>query len=78
MTQTTNLGLTLLEVGQREKEATINEGFAKIDAQVGKLFLGDLASDPATTGLKAGVTYFNTTTSKLKVLRGNLTWVNVA
>jgi 3-deoxy-D-manno-octulosonate 8-phosphate phosphatase KdsC-like HAD superfamily phosphatase len=78
MTQTTNLGLTLLEVGQREKEATINEAFAKIDVAFGNTFLGDLATDPLVTGHKAGTTYFNTTVSKLKVLRGNLTWVNVA
>ena len=72
---TTNLLLTLLDVGQKEKEVTINTNFALIDSTVTR-FLGDLASDPATTGLAKGTTYFNTATSRLKVLRGTNVWVN--
>lgn len=77
MATTTYLQLQFLEVGQREKEVTINENMASIDAKVIR-FLGDLPADPATTGISKGSTYFNTTTSKLKVLRANNTWVNVA
>lgn len=74
---TANLNLTLLDVGQKEKEVTINDNFTKIDASVLR-FLGDLASDPPTTGVKTGSTYYNTATSKLKVLRANNTWANAA
>lgn len=77
MATTTYLQLQLLEVGQREKEVTINENMASIDSKVIR-FLGDLPADPATLGISKGSTYFNTTTSKLKVLRANNTWVNVA
>lgn len=35
MTTTTNLGMTLLEVGQKEKEVTINTNMGLIDALVG-------------------------------------------
>lgn len=81
MTTTTRLGITLLEVGQREKEATINDGFIKIDAAIKDIqdtnYLGDLATDPGTS-YRPGTTYFNTTSQKLKVLRANLIWANAA
>lgn len=77
MTVTTNLALTLLEVGQKEKEVTINQAFTNIDTKVIR-YLGEAASDPSPTGVTAGSTYYNTSSSKLKVLKSNATWVNVA
>lgn len=77
MATTTQLGLTLLDVGQKEKEVTINQNFQIIDDKALR-FLGDLASDPPTTGVPKGSTYYNTATSKLKVLRTNNTWANAA
>jgi hypothetical protein len=77
MAQTSYLQLDLLEVGQKEKETTINGNMTKLDQKVLR-YLGDLASDPATTGVPAGSTYYNTATSKLKVLRANNTWANAA
>lgn len=77
MATTSYLLLKLLEVGQKEKEATINENMNLIDNKVPR-FLGDLATDPSTTGIPKGSTYFNTATSKLKVLRANNTWVVVS
>ena len=77
MAQTSYLQLDLLEVGQKEKETTINGNMTKLDQKVPR-YLGDLASDPVTTGVPAGSTYFNTGTSKLRVLRANNTWAYVA
>lgn len=74
---TTNLLLTLLDVGQKEKEVTINTNFNIIDSKL-PLYLGELSTDPSTTGKAFGSTYYNTTLSKLKVLKTNATWVNVA
>ena len=74
---TNNFQLTLLDVGQKEKEATINTNFQKLDNEVPK-YLGEAASDPATTNRAPGSTYYNTGSSKLKVLKSNLTWANVA
>lgn len=77
MTTTTNFQLTLLEVGQKEKEATINSNMQRLDQYVPR-FLGDLAVDPTSSGVAAGSTYFNTQSNKLKVLRANGSWVNAA
>lgn len=77
MAKTTNFLLTQLEVGQKEKEVVINQNFTDLDAKIIR-FLGDLAADPATTGVAQGSTYFNTQTNKLKVLRATGAWVNVA
>ena len=77
MSTTPYLLLTLLDVGQKEKEATINTNFTLIDEKVPR-FLGDLASDPSVSGLPKGSTYYNTATTKLKVLRQNNTWANAA
>lgn len=77
MATTTNLSLTLLEVGQKEKEVTINTALTDIDTKVVR-YLGEAASDPAVLGVAPGSTYYNTTSSKLKVLKSNSTWVNVA
>jgi hypothetical protein len=74
MTTTTNLGLTQLEIGQTEKEVTINTNMAVLDAKVPRA-LPDAASAPATTGLAPGSTYYNTAESKKYWLRPNLTWV---
>lgn len=74
MTTTTNLGLTLLEVGQNSKEATINTNMAALDSKTPRA-LPDAASAPATTGLAPGSTYFNVADSKVYWLRPNLTWV---
>jgi hypothetical protein len=75
MTTTTYLQLQLLDVGQKEKEATINANMDALDTKTLR-FLGDLAADPATTGIPKGSSYFNTTSSLLRILRGNNTWVN--
>lgn len=75
MAQTSYLQLKYIDVGQKEKEVTINDNMAALDSKVLR-FLGDLAADPPTTGVPAGSTYFNTTSSVLRVLRGNNTWVN--
>ena len=77
MATTSYLLLKLLEVGQKEKETTINDNMTLIDQKVPR-FLGDLASDPSTSGVPKGSTYFNTTSSKLKVLRANNTWAVAA
>ena len=74
MTTTTNLGLTQLEIGQKNKEVTINTNNSLLDSKVPRT-LADAASAPATTGLAPGSTYFNTTDSKVYWLRPNLTWI---
>lgn len=77
MATTTNFQLTLLEVGQKEKEVTINTNFTLLDQKVPR-YLGELATDPGVSGISYGSTYYNTSTSKLKVLKTNGTWVNAA
>lgn len=77
MATTANLTLTLLEVGQKEKEVTINDNMTAIDTKVLR-YLGEATSDPVTTGVPYGSTYYNTSTSKLKVLKTNGSWANVA
>lgn len=77
MAITTNFQLTLLEVGQKEKEVTINTNMELLDQKVPR-YLGELTADPSASGVSAGSTYFNTQTSKLKVLKSNGSWVNVA
>ena len=62
-----------LEVKDRHKVNILNNNFDVVPR-----YLGELASDPATTGVPEGSTYYNTTGSKLKVLKSTLTWVNVA
>lgn len=78
MATTSNLGLTKLEIGQKEKEATINENYDKIDAAVGQRarYLGDLATDPAPSAALVGARYFNTTSNVFRTLRNATTWVN--
>ena len=77
MTTTTNYSLVLLDVGQKEKEVTINTNFQTLDNNVPK-YLGEAASAPVATGRAPGSTYFNTTTSKVQILKFDHTWVNVA
>lgn len=79
MATTTNYALTLLEIGQKEKETTINDNFTLLDT-VPK-YLGDLAAAPTNlTAVPLGSTYFNTVTSKVQVLRNKTgpIWTNVA
>jgi hypothetical protein len=79
MATTPNYELTLLEVGQKEKEVTINTNFTTLD-QTPK-YLGDLTADPTVlTTIPLGSTYFNTVTSKLKVLRNKTgpVWSNAS
>ena len=71
---TANLGLVQLEVGQKEKEVTINTNNATLDAKVSRA-LPDSATAPAAVGVAPGSTYFNTTDSKVYWLRPNLTWI---
>ena len=79
MATTTNYEMTLLEVGQKEKEVTINTNFSTLDNT--PKYLGDLASAPTDlTKIPVGSTYYNTATSKLQVLRNKTgpVWSNVA
>lgn len=80
MATTTNYSMTLLEVGQKEKEVTINTNFTTMDNT--PKYLGDLAADPASvTTTPLGSTYYNTVALKLKVLRQktpSVIWSNVA
>ena len=79
MATTTNYGMTLLDVGQKQKEVTINSALTTLD-NVPK-YLGDLASAPTNlTQIPLGSTFYNTTTSKLQVLRDKTgpVWSNVA
>ena len=49
MTTTTNLGITLVEASQAQKEVTINDGFICLDALMGNAVLDkDLATPPAS------------------------------
>lgn len=77
MAQTTNMSLTLLEVGQKDKEMTINTNFSSIDSKIVR-YLGELTEDPSALNVAPGSTYFNSSTSKLKVLKTNNSWINVA
>lgn len=81
MATTTRLQLTLLEAGQREKEAIINDGFTKIDTAIAGILdtkmLTDATVDYAPT-YPPGTMYFNTSTNKLRVLRSSLVWANAA
>ncbi len=74
MATTTNLGLTYLEIGQKDKSTTINTNMDLLD--VLPSYLGEAASDPATTGIAPGSTYYNTGSLKLLVLKSDLAWVN--
>lgn len=74
MPNTANLAIVKLEVGQSEKELTINTAFDVIDGKVARA-LPDSASAPATTGLAPGTTYYNTGDSKVYWLRPGGTWV---
>lgn len=71
---TANLGLVQLEVGQKEKEVTINTNMATLDAKVSR-GLPDSATPHFVTGLAPGSTYYNTTDNKVYWLRPNLTWI---
>jgi len=74
MATTTNLNLTYIETGQKDKSTTINTNMDLLDALPS--YLGELASDPATVGVAHGSTYYNTGSSTLKVLKTDDSWVN--
>lgn len=80
MATTTNYALTLLEVGQKEKEVTINTNFQALDS-VPK-FLGRLAANPGSTAnTPLGSYFFNTTTNKMVFLTQitpSVIWSNAA
>jgi hypothetical protein len=67
MATTTNWNLTLLEVGQKEKEVTINQNMTELSSRVPR-FLGRLAANPSEAGVPLGSTYFNTTSNKIVCL----------
>ena len=73
MTTTTNLGLTQLEVGQKEKEVTINTNNATLDTKV-PIVLADAAVDPSAVGRAPGTMFYDTAKKVLKVLRNGGTW----
>lgn len=79
MSTTTNYEMTLLEVGQKEKEVTINTNFSTLDNT--PKWLGDLAAAPTNLAkIPLGSTYFNTTTNRVQVLRNKTgpIWSNVS
>lgn len=67
MATTSQYNLTLLEIGQKEKESTINQNMTELSNRIPR-FLGRLAANPSEAGVPLGSTYFNTATSKLVVL----------
>ena len=77
MATTQNLQLTLLTVGQMEKEVTINTNFQSIDQKVIK-YLGELGADPSVNGVAIGSTYFNTVSNKIHVLKSTGAWAPCA
>ncbi len=80
MTTTTNWNLTLLEVGQKEKEVTINQNMTELSNRIPR-FLGRLAANPSEAGVPLGSSYFNTTTSKMVFLTQitpSVIWSNAA
>jgi hypothetical protein len=74
MATTTNIGLRLLDVGQKEKEQAINANMILLDGGLPR-FLGEFASAPSTTGVAIGSTYLNTVSSVTQVLKTNRTWL---
>ena len=80
MAQTANWNLTLLEVGMKEKEVTINTNMTELSNRIPR-FLGRLASNPSEAGVPLGSSFFNTTTSKMVFLTqvaGTVIWSNAA
>lgn len=79
MALTTNWNLTLLEVGQKEKELTLNQNMTELSNRIPR-FLGTLAANPSEVGVPLGSTYFNSATNKLVVLTvvSPVTWKNAA
>jgi hypothetical protein len=79
MAKTPNLQITLLEVGQNDKELTINEAISTIDTAYGAMnmtgYLGEFSSAPSTTGLEAGSSYYDLTFQVFKTLNTSGTWV---
>lgn len=80
MATTTNLGITLLEIGQKNKETTINDALTLIDTKVqGKNnWLGVGTTDPTPSAALIGSTFYRTDTAKMRVLINATTWVNAA
>lgn len=80
MATTPNLGITLLEIGQKNKETAINDALTLIDTKVqGKgSWLGVGTTDPTPSAALVGATFYRTDTAKLRVLKDATTWVNAA
>ena len=78
MATTPNLGLAQLEIGQKEKEVTINTNNTLIDTAFAtrSKYLGDLAADPTPTAELVGARYYNTTSNVFRTLRNATTWIN--
>lgn len=70
---TTNMAMELLEVGQINKDTTINTALTKVDT-LAAIALADAASDPATTGKAPGTTYYNTSSKVVKILTKSGVW----
>lgn len=60
---------TNLEVGQKNKETTINSNFALVPR-----YLGEFTSNPATTNVPFGSTYFNSTAGNVRILLTTGVW----
>lgn len=67
MATTAQWNLTLLEIGQKSKEATINQNMEELSSRIPR-FLGRLAANPSEAGVPLGSTYFNTTSNKIVCL----------
>lgn len=80
MSITTNWNLTLLEVGMKSKEVTINQNMQELSNRIPR-FLGRLAANPSEAGVPLGSSYFNTATSKMVFLTQvtpTVIWSNAA
>jgi len=76
MAQTANYGIDLLDEGQQEKEATINDGFNKLDSEtiVPTYTVGTLPS----VGAGGGVIYVSDATPAASMCFSNGTnWIDV-
>ena len=76
MATTPNLGLRLLDVGQKEKEMSINTNMQILDNGLPR-FLGEFAAAPTSTGIPPGSTYLNSTSNITQVLKADGTWINM-
>lgn len=69
MATTTNYALTLLDIGQKNKETSINTNFTLLDAAIPK-YLGDLETAPTdVTHIPLGSTFYKPSLQRVFILR---------